>query len=62
MDVSESESVSRSVVYDFFVIPWIVAFKVPLSMGFFRPEYWKGLPFPTPGIFLTQGSNLGLLP
>ena len=23
-------------------------------------EYWSGLPFPTPGIFLTKGSNLYL--
>ena len=36
---------------------------VPLSMGFSRlQEYWSGLPFPSPGIFLTQGSNLHLLP
>ena len=26
-----------------------------------RQEYWNGLPFSSPGIFLTQGSNLGLL-
>ena len=26
-----------------------------------RQEYWSGLPFPFPGIFLTQGLNLGLL-
>ena len=25
---------------------WIVAFQAPLSMGFFRQEYWSGLPFP----------------
>ena len=24
-------------------------------------EYWSGLPFPSPGIFPTQGSNLSLL-
>ena len=30
-------------------------------MGFSRQEYWSGLPFPSPGIFLTQGLNLGLL-
>ena len=23
--------------------------QAPLSMGFSRPEYWSGLPFPTPG-------------
>ena len=29
--------------------PWTVAHQVPLSLGFFRQEYWIGLPFPTPG-------------
>ena len=29
--------------------PWTVAFQAPLSMGFFRQEYWSGLPFPSPG-------------
>ena len=29
-----------------------------LSMGFPRQEYWSGLPFPSPLIFLTQGSTL----
>ena len=28
---------------------WIVAFQAPLSMGFFRQEYWSELPFPSPG-------------
>ena len=28
--------------------PWTVACQVPLSMGFFRQEYWSGLPFPSP--------------
>ena len=44
-----------------FVTPWTVACQAPLSMGFPRQEYWSGLPFPSPGIFPTQGSNLGLL-
>ena len=30
-------------------------------MGFSRQEYWSGLPFPSPGIFQTQGLNPGLL-
>ena len=30
-------------------------------MGFPRQEYWSGLPFPSPGIFPTQGLNLYLL-
>ena len=29
-------------------IPWTIAHLVPLSMGFPRKEYWKGLPFPSP--------------
>ena len=41
----------------FFVIPWTVACPAPLSMGFCRPEYWSGLPFPSPGIFPTHRSN-----
>ena len=31
-----------------FVTPWTVAWEVPLSMGFFRQEYWNGLAFPSP--------------
>ena len=30
-------------------------------MGFSRQEYWSGLPFPSLGIFPTQGLNLHLL-
>ena len=33
-----------------FVTPWTVAHLAPLSMGFFRQEYWSGLPFPPPGL------------
>ena len=29
--------------------PWTIAYQVPLSMGFFRKEYWSGLPFSSPG-------------
>ena len=32
-----------------FAIPWTVAYQAPPSMGFFRQEYWSGLPFPSPG-------------
>ena len=32
-----------------FAIPRTVACQIPLSMEFFRQEYWNGLPFPTPG-------------
>ena len=38
-----------SVVSDSFATPWTVALQAPLFVGFLRQEYWKGLPFPTPG-------------
>ena len=28
---------------------WTIAYQAPLSMEFFRQEYWSGLPFPPPG-------------
>ena len=31
-------------------IQWTVACQAPWSMGFSRPEYWRGLPCPPPGI------------
>ena len=40
-----------------FATPRTVTCQAPLFMGFSRQEYWSGLPFPSPGIFLTQGSN-----
>ena len=44
-----------------FVTPWTAACQAPLSMEFFRQEYWNGLLFPPPGIFPTQRGNLSLL-
>ena len=46
--------------------PGAVARQTPLSMEFFRQEYWHGLQFPTRGdleemAFPTQGSNLSHL-
>jgi len=46
---------------DCFVTAWTVAYQAPLSMGFPRQEYWRGLPFLSPGIFATQGLNPHLL-
>ena len=34
-----------------FETPWTVASQAPLSMEFFRQEYWNGFPFPSPGHF-----------
>ena len=31
-----------------FVAPWTVTHQAPLSMGFSRQEYWRGLQFPSP--------------
>ena len=44
-----------------FVSPWTVAYQAPLSMGFSRQEYWRGVPLPSPGDLPTQGLNPGLL-
>ena len=38
-----------------FATPWTVAHQVPLSMGFFRREYWWGLLFPSPGDLPNSG-------
>ena len=32
-----------------FSTPWTIAHQAPLSMGFFRQEYWNALPLPPPG-------------
>ena len=29
--------------------PWTVAHQAPPSMGFYRQEYWSGVPLPSPG-------------
>ena len=38
-----------------FATPWTVAGQAPLSMEFFRQEYWSGLPCPPPGDFPDSG-------
>ena len=40
-----------------FVTLWTVAHQAPLSMGFSRQEYWRGLPFSLPGDLPHQGST-----
>ena len=39
--------------------PWTVAYQAPLSMGFFRQEYWRGTPFPPPGDIPYPGTEPG---
>ena len=41
--------------------PWTVARQAPLSMEFSRPEYWSGLPFPSPGDLPDPGIKPGSL-
>ena len=55
--VCEVKSLSR---VRLFVTPWTVAYQAPLFMGFFRQQYWSGLPVPSPGDLPTQGLNPGL--
>ena len=38
-----------------FVIPWTAAHQPPLSMEFFRQEYWSGLSCPSPGDLPNSG-------
>ena len=45
-----------------FVTTWTVARQAPLSMGFFRQEYWNGLPLPSPGDFPNPGIKSGSPP
>ena len=42
-----------------FVTPWTAARQAPLSTGFFRQEYWSGLPFPSPGDLPDPGIKPG---
>ena len=41
-----------------FVTPWNVACQAPLSMGFPKQEYWRGLPFPSAGDLPDPGIKL----
>ena len=42
-----------------FATPWTVASQAPFSMGFSRLEYWRGLPFPSPGDLPSPGIEPG---
>ena len=44
-----------------FAAPWTVACQAPLSMGFYRQEYWSGLPFLSLRDLPHQGSKQCLL-
>ena len=40
-------------------IPWTVAHQAPLSMGFYRQQYWSGLLFPSTGDLPSPGIKPG---
>ena len=40
-----------------FATPWYVVCQAPPSMGFSRQEYWRGLPFPSPGDLPNPGMD-----
>ena len=46
---------SYSVVSDSSVTRWTVVCQAPLSMGFSRQEYGRGLPFLSPGVLPDPG-------
>ena len=41
--------------------PWTIARQAPLSMEFFRQEYWSGFPFLTPGDLPNPAIELAFL-
>ena len=43
----ERKKVKLLSLVQLFATPWTIAYQVPPSMGFSRPEYWSGLPFPS---------------
>ena len=42
-----------------FATPWTIAYQAPLSMELSRQEYWRGLPFPSPGDLPDPGIKPG---
>ena len=42
-----------------FAIPRTVACQAALSMEFSKQEYWRGLPFPSPGVLSNPGIEPG---
>ena len=42
-----------------FATPWTTAYQASLSMGFYMPEYWSGLPFASPGDLPNPGIEPG---
>ena len=58
--IFESKSVKSLSPVPLFATLWTVPCQAPLHMEFSGQEFYSVLPFPSPGIFLTHGSNQGL--
>ena len=41
----------------FLATPWTAAYQAPPSVGFFRQEYWSGVPLPSPAKSLLIGKD-----
>ena len=48
-NISINNQANCDQLYLTLVTLWTVTCQTPLSMRFFRQEYWNGLPFPPPG-------------
>ena len=55
-EIHRVKSLSR---VQLFATPWTVTCQDPLCMGFYRQEYWSGLPFLSPGDLPDPGIELG---
>ena len=58
---SERERVKSLSRVGLFVTLWTVAHQATLSMGFSRQEYWSGLPFRCPLLFLKQARHVSIV-
>ena len=54
----QGSPLSGLVMPNSFVTPWTVACRAPLSLRFPRQEYWRRLPFPSPGNLPNPGIEL----
>ena len=48
---------SPSNMYKLFVTLWTIALQAPLSLEFFRQEYWSGFPLPLQGNMPDPGTK-----
>ena len=40
--------------------PWTAAHQAPLPMEYWRQEYWSGLPFPSPKLYMLEINSLSV--